>query len=126
MRALRGISWNLRCAVRSLARARGYTTVSILLLAMGIGVNTSAFSLINAVLFAPLPVRDSTELLFIYPVNSEIVDSGIDQYQAATGKPDLFAGVAATRRTTTNVARGVDVERVLGELVSGSYFDTLG
>jgi predicted permease len=56
---------DLHYAFRTLGRNRGFTTVAILTLALGIGANTAIFSLLNAVELRRLPVRDSQELVML-------------------------------------------------------------
>jgi len=54
---------NLRYAIRSLARAPGFTLTVVLTLAIGIGANSAVFSALNAVLVRPLPLPDSGRLV---------------------------------------------------------------
>src|SRR5262245_21704358 len=54
---------DIRYALRTLRKARGFTAVAVLSLAIGIGANTALFTLINSVMWQMLPVRDPEHLL---------------------------------------------------------------
>ena len=57
---------DLRYAFRSLARTRGFTAAALLSLAIGLGANTSVFSVANALLWKPLPYRDARRLVILW------------------------------------------------------------
>ncbi len=57
---------DLRYAVRNLVKARGFTAVAALTLAIGIGANTAIFSIIDTILLRPLPYRDPSQLVRLY------------------------------------------------------------
>src|SRR5438046_3446367 len=62
---------DLRLAVRSLLKTPGFTTVALLTLALGIGVNTAMFTVVNTLLFQPAPYPDSAQLVRVYRTNGQ-------------------------------------------------------
>jgi hypothetical protein len=59
------LSNDLRFAVRSLTRARGFAITVILTLGLGIGANTAIFSVVRGVLLRPLPHKDGDRLIYL-------------------------------------------------------------
>jgi hypothetical protein len=57
---------DLRLAIRLLARSPGFTAVAVLSLALGVGANTTIFSILNTLLLAPLPGREPARLATVY------------------------------------------------------------
>src|SRR5512138_3708916 len=57
---------DVRFALRTIRRNPGFTAVAVLSLALGVGANTTIFTLLNAALLAPLPVERPSELVAVY------------------------------------------------------------
>jgi putative ABC transport system permease protein len=122
MRALDSAQQDVRTAVRGLRKSAGFSSVVIGTLALGIGANTSLFSIFNSLIMGPLPVRDPASLALLsdgswsYPVWQEINARG----------SDLFDGTFAWSRESFELAQGGRVVPVDGAYVSGRFFDVLG
>ena len=65
-----GLYEDVRYGLRALAKYRRFTAVCILSLALGIGANTTIFTLVNAILLRPLPVHDPARLAAVYTLDS--------------------------------------------------------
>ncbi len=126
---LDGLAQDLRHAVRSLLRRPGFAGVAVLVLSVGIGVNTAVFSLVNAVLLRPLPaVRAPQELLYLY---SDSRESGLGSltygdYLLLREGTAGFTGMFAVSRDRATLWSGRETRPVNGECVSANYFGVLG
>ncbi len=118
---------DVRYVLRRLARSPGFLAAACVSLALGIGANTAAFSVVHAVLFRPLPVED--------PASLALVSAGSTSFQYSMSYPaytylrdhaSTIDGLIAFRAQPLNVSAGGATERVSGMLVSGNYFDVLG
>ena len=113
---------DVRDAVRGLRKSAGFSAVVIGTLALGIGANTSLFSIFNSLIMRPLAVRDPGSLALLssgswsYPVWEEI----------KARETDLFDGAFAWSRESFDVAQGGRRVPVDGAYVSGRFFDVLG
>jgi predicted permease len=136
---------DLRYALRMIARSPGFAIVAILTLALGIGANTAIFSVIDAVMMRPLPVRDPQQLALLTWKTRRDANMKGSSYGDCTGghRSDCVFSVPFSRmvRAQSNFFSGLAVfagpldinfkgngpaviER--GEYVSGDFFSTLG
>jgi predicted permease len=122
---------DLKYALRSLALNPVFTAGAVATLALGIGVNSTVFSIANAMLFRPMPgIANPTRLVWVsggWRVDSRV--SGLSypdylDYRETTR--DLFAELVAFRSTSVSVGSSGEPERIRGQVVDGSFFAALG
>src|SRR5262245_4063254 len=123
---------NFRYALRMLGRSPGFAGLAILTLALGIGANVAIFSIVDAVLFRPLAVRDPASLVRVYATDVEGRDMSNSSYPAFANYRDAatsFASIAAYDQGEAfhlSTGNGGPAERITGTLVSGNFFELLG
>lgn len=117
------ILWqDLRYGARKLVRSKGFTAAALISIALGVSVNTTIFSFINAALFRPLPVPQPEGLVRLWDGGA----SSYPDYVAYRDETGVFSGLAAFAQQPMSLTSGEETERVWGEIVSGNYFDVLG
>ncbi len=129
---------DVRYAIRMMRKAPGFTTVAVLALGLGIGVNTAILSAVNGFLLRPLPVADPTELITSYWGSKKEGhvwgEFSYANYVDLHEQNKTFADLCAWRETSGGISVGdtgsVDdtqrAEVVWGELVTSNYFDVMG
>jgi predicted permease len=114
---------DVKLGIRMIARNPWYSTAAILTLAVAIGANTAIFSVANAILFKPLPVRASRELARVRAGESQM--SWLN-YQDIAGRAHVFSGAVAHRRVVSGMAIDAAPVRLWGEQTTTNYFSVLG
>src|SRR3954470_667310 len=94
---------DLRLAARSLRRQPGLALAAVLTLALGIGVNSAIFSIVDAMLLTPPPFVDPDRLVFVWPSNPPLAQSaGLPDKLPAS--PALFYDWQRESRSFTHLA----------------------
>ena len=121
---------DLRYALRTLGKHRGFAAVVVLTLALGIGANTAIFSVVDAVILRPLPYPDADRLVL---VSGDLHRPGLNEICASVGefvdyreRNHVFDETAAYDTRGFNITGGSAPERVSGAVVSPSLFRLLG
>ncbi|HEX4309756.1 MAG TPA: permease prefix domain 1-containing protein, partial [Acidobacteriaceae bacterium] len=120
---------DIRYGLRAMARNPGFAAVAILTLAVGIGVSTTVFSWIDAVLLQPLGgVTNPNRLVVLESVTpgGEWIPNSYPDYQDFRDHLRLLDGVAVARPAAFSIGKEDHAERVWGEMVSGNFFAVLG
>jgi predicted permease len=120
---------DIRFGFRQLARKPGFAALAIIFMALGIGANTSIFSLIDTAVLRPLAVKDPSQLVEVYGTANKGADITIQSYPNYKDYRDrntVFSGLAVYRVVVASLTVNNTSQRVYGYLVSGNYFDVLG
>jgi len=135
---------DVRYALRQLRKAPGFLLTAVITLALCIGANATIFSLVNAVLLRDLPVRDAKMLVRVgdnddccinggHPDGGDYTIFAYDAYKSFQDNTPEFEQLAAVQAgftypsVTARSSKLGDLPRpVVGEMVSGNYFQTLG
>lgn len=114
---------DFRFGLRTLRTHPGFTLVTLLTLALGVGVNNSIFSVVNGVLFKPLPFFEEEQLVSVWPrkglqkAEYEILEENSSYYESLS----LYQSAVGF-----SLAADGRAERLVGAYVSGDLFQTLG
>src|SRR5581483_1680458 len=121
---------DLRFAFRQLGKSLGFTFLAVITLALGIGLNTAIFSLINDLFLRGLPFQDPARVLQVF---ANAKDRGLTEIALSAprfmhdreGQP-LFDGFAAENGTPFTLTGIGDPVQITGGRVTANYFDLLG
>jgi len=120
---------DVRYGIRMLARTPGFTLVAVLSLALGIGANTTVFSLLDAVRLRSLPIPNPEQIVDIATTEAGGEPHSDFSYPLYAGWRDhskALSGMVAYTDINLGLAAGDQTERIRGEFVSANYFSVLG
>jgi predicted permease len=120
---------DLRYGLRGLTKNRGFALAAVLSLALGIGANTTIFTLLNAIFLRPLPVQDPSRLVAVYTTDPGIPGlllCSYPNYQDYRDHNTVFSSLLLYSALTVNLTGRGDPQLLMGQLVSANYFATLG
>jgi predicted permease len=119
---------DVRYAMRSLRKSPGFAAVVVLTLALGIGLNSTIFSLVNAYLFRPLDLTNAERLIVIghtRPLLRQPHEVPYRDLQTYGELRDVFEGLAGFLSVTQSLNDGDRTDRIWMEATTGNYFSTL-
>src|SRR5437660_6983373 len=115
---MRTLWQDVRFGARALLKSPGFTLVAVVSLAVGIGANTTIFSLVNAALLRPLPsVRDEARLVDVSRTTTNgdrFAQVSYPDYLYFRDHADVFDGLAAYELTHISLSAGGAAQRVSG------------
>jgi predicted permease len=133
---LHNLFQDLRFTLRGVRKSPGFAIVAIITLALGIGANTAIFTLVNAVFFHAIPVRDPQQLLEIFTKDQRkdlaggtpLFPSSFPNGQDIQRRVQSFSGVTIDYSAFAPVSMSINgiPDQYFAEMVSGNYFDVLG
>jgi predicted permease len=140
-REMRKVNWledmwqDVIFGARTLRKSPGFSAVAVLSIALGIGANTTIFTVVNAILFHALPVRDVARLVEVDTIDSK-TKLGLGQttklgmsypnFQDYQRQNEVFSGMSCVIVAQFTWTGGAEPQQLQGFLVTANYFDVLG
>lgn len=121
---------DIRFSIRTLSKSPGFTLVSVLTMALGIGALSSIFSVVNAVIIRALPYKEPSRLVLVDAIREKGGDKlpiTYPDFKAWSRRQRSFEALAARTETRSFILRTASgPELIQGEIVSSPYFHLLG
>jgi predicted permease len=121
---------DIRHSLRILLKNRAFTLTAIIILALGIGANSAFFSVINAVLFRPLPYKDSERIAFLWGKNekesNDHNDVSLSDFQDWKEQSHSFESMGAFAYRAYNLSGEQRPEPIQGVMVSSGFIEAIG
>src|SRR5215470_5796103 len=115
---------DVRYALRTLRKSPGFTVLAALCLALGTGVNTSVFALLDFTMLRPLPVPDHNRMTLVSRASDDRFS--YPDYLAYRDGGQTFAALAASFPTESSLDANEQSHLISAEAVSANYFETMG
>lgn len=120
---------DLRYAARAMRRSPGFFAVAVLSLGLGAGVNTAMFSLVDALLFRPLPVTRPEELVDVFTSGGDgdqYATSSVADFRDLTAQTTVFSDLTGYSPMMAPLGLGDRSRLALGQVVTANHFAMLG
>jgi len=126
--AVEALLGDLRFATRRLRATPGFTAVTVLTLAIGIGATTAIFSAVHPILFAPLPYPEAGRVTMIWDHGTDgaRLEDTFGTYRELLERSRSFTAIAAMKPWQATLIGGTEPVRLAGQRVSWSYFQAFG
>jgi putative ABC transport system permease protein len=129
VQAMETLLQDLRYEFRMLRKAPGFTAMAVMTLALGIGANTAIFSVVNAVLFRPLPLRQPGQIVRLQEYHQHPANVTGATFRDVRERNRVFSQVAAYRIFSQNLSdtrQAVPPEQIDTAFVSQDFLPLLG
>ncbi len=117
-------------ALRTLRRSPAFAITAVIVLALGIGINSALFSVVRELVFSPRPYPDSDRVVQLYSQDKKnplsFRNFSYPTYRDILENNTVFSGVLAHNLTAVSVGQGQQARRAFADVVSANYFSTLG
>ncbi len=136
---LDNLLYDVKLAVRMLAKKPGLTITAVITLGLGIGANTTIFSIVNTVLLQPLPYEEPERLVGVFRIDPDLTGENptpariaslfavpLPVYRDWRDLSPVFANSGAFGPNAFTLTGGDGPERVIGAFIDSGVFDTLG
>ena len=122
------LAQDVRYGLRLLRKSPGFTAVTVLTLAVGIGASTALFSVVDCLLIRPFPYPDSERLVVVWsrPARGGIANISPANFLDFRDQNHVFDHMGAGSQAEFNVSIQGVAERLTGLRVSADFFETLG
>ena len=126
---------DVRHGVRLLLKSPSFSLVAVLSLALGIGANTTIFTVVNAILLHPLPVKDISQVVELDTIdaktqvgfaNATKLGLSFRNFQDYQKQNEVLSGAAGIIPVPLTWSGGAEPRQIAGNLVTANYFDVLG